>query len=347
MRHLFQQYLSSIVVLSFGLIGMMIAFVYLMQPQIANSTNIDENLLEHGVYEEVNQKNTYTFEVENEVTANFLDYNPRDEKYFTAKYYDGSDLKDFVLIKGAPGFRDKEGDYNVSYYLKFEGSTDVKTMLVHFTRIGNPYIETIRNVQKLYDVGESNLTEEDIVKIGDIDCYVLYIDEENNKAKMITKDLYKVPFDSSGEEVYKYSESTLKTFMDSFYDEYLDNEKFVLDTNIKSYWSSEFAYFTKGEGYSLVNYDELNQKVFPLDVYEAQEHDTLFDVNSDNNYGIGFWLNAAVIKNNQAAALIIRNYESRTGNTPPYMHYSNIRRSDTFARPVFYISLEEDVEIQS
>ena len=359
MRHLFQQYLSSIVVLSFGLIGMMIAFVYLMQPQIANSTNIDESLLEHGVYGEVNQKNTYTFEVENEVTANFLDYNPRDEKYFTAKYYDGSDLKDFVLIKGAPGFRDKEGDYNVSYYLKFEGSTDVKTMLVHFTRIGNPYLRDIYNVQTLYDVGESNLTEDDIIEVGDVECYVLWIDEENNRAQMITKDLYDVRFDTTGQNIYKYKDSTLKTWMDDFYSEYLDSEPYILDTTIKSHYSGEFGNYSnasyrntdprdtgsefRADGVTLsegVFHDEITQKVFPIDVYDLIDNVSKFDIDYylKNGYDYGFWTNAGTFKNGSASAIVFKDY---TYSGSPRHHYSSTTYPYIYARPVFWLSLED------
>ena len=59
-------------------------------------------------------------------------------------------------------------------------------------------IQILGHTQYLYDVGEANLTDDDIVRIGEVECYVLEVSPDNSKAKLITKDIYNVKFDTGG-----------------------------------------------------------------------------------------------------------------------------------------------------
>ena len=97
----------------------------------------------------------------------------------------------------------------------------------------NPYRNKALSAQRLYDIGEWNLTEDDIVYVNGVECYVLEVSPDNSKAKLITKDIYDVRFDTGGhasEETngyavtvgydtytYNYKYSPLKTWMDNFY----------------------------------------------------------------------------------------------------------------------------------
>lgn len=150
-------------------------------------------------------------------------------------------------------------------------------------------------VNTLYDVGEQNLTDSDIVEINGIPCYVLEVDEANNRAKLITKDMYNVRFDTGGhnsadveshvgtisgftDKTYDYKYSTLRTWMDEFYRTHLGTDLRILPTTV--------TYYTK-DSYdgNLDNYATgtiANQYVFALDAKEAKQYASKFKWNYNN-----------------------------------------------------------------
>lgn len=204
--------------------------------------------------------------------------------------------------------------------------------------------ELIRSVNTLYDVGESNLTAEDVVRVGDTDCYVLCVDEENNRAKLITKNLYDVRFHSTSNEYIYYSESDIREWLDNFYYEHLFGNKIVQNTIVKAYYANEWAYFNKGPDYKLVNYEEVDQKVFLLDYFEAKENVLKFDVNElvGGRSVTGFWLNTTIRKGGRSDVAVVRNLEVRTSNGTPFIIYANgMTTRYYYARPVFWVSLDE------
>lgn len=182
----------------------------------------------------------------------------------------------------------------------------------------NPYKDKITSVQQLYDVGENNLTANDIVNINGIDCYVLQVDR--NKAELITVDIYNQRF---GNGVTDYSSSALKAFMDNFYTSYLGSNAYILDTSVT------YRYGSGIDEPSSCATNSLNQKVFALDAYEAKSYETEFGWSKTNGWEEGFWVAA----NDGNTVKVISN----TGL------YTNASGFDTNygARPVFWISLED------
>lgn len=235
--------------------------------------------------------------------------------------------------------------FNDSYYDELEATKSELTVKI----IGR------NHVNYLYDVGEKNLTDEDIVQINGIDCYVLQV--EDNKAKLITKDIYNVRFDTGGhtsaeveghvgthtgntDKTYDYKYSTLRTWMNNFYVNKLGADSRILPTTV--------TYYTKDStDYNLNNYvtgSIINQYVFALNAKEAKQYKSKFSWNNLNKQinddgslsgydSNSFWTNTGYINDDGLSYVWLVNYSGG--------FYSNIvNYAYTGARPVFWISLD-------
>ena len=217
----------------------------------------------------------------------------------------------------------------------------------------NPYTDIVANVQKLYDVGEANLTDDDIVTVNGIDCYVLQADA--TKAKLITKDIYNARFDTGGhtsaeveghvgtgnyaDKTYDYKYSTLRTWMNNFYVNKLGADSRILPNNVTYYTSDVIS----SDLNSYTTRTIADQYVFALDGKEAKHYSFRFR-RSDSNKQI-----------NDDGSLS-NNYSKFLGTTAGFRYgsssivwsvncyggfsFTNVDYTDTGARPVFWISLE-------
>ena len=219
----------------------------------------------------------------------------------------------------------------------------------------NPYAAKITSVQTLYNVGETNLTDDDIVTVNGIDCYVLQVDA--TKAELITKDIYNVRFDTGGhtsieveghigtesgytDKTYDYKYSTLRTWMNDFYVNKLGADSRILPTTITYYTSDT-------DSSNLNNYATgtiSDQYVFALDAKEAKRYAYKFgwnysnkQVNDDGSlstYNSNYlWTTAGYNSNYGSSNAWNVRYSGR-------FDYSNVNNLNPGARPVFWISLE-------
>ena len=216
-------------------------------------------------------------------------------------------------------------------------------------------IQILSHTQYLYDVGEANLTDADIVRIGEVECYVLEVSPDNSKAKLITKDIYNVRFDTGGhtsEEVeghvgtgsyadktYDYKYSTLRTWMNNFYINKLDADSRIISTTV-TYYTND-SYSNNLDIYATGTITD--QYVFALDAKEAKQYASKFSWNNLNkqvndhgslssNYSNYFWTTAGY------------RYSSGSSNAWGVDHgggfyYSNVVSTIVGARPAFWISL--------
>lgn len=217
-------------------------------------------------------------------------------------------------------------------------------------------IQILGHTQYLYDVGEANLTDDDIITVNGIDCYVLQADD--SKAHLITKDIYNVRFDTGGhtsaeveghvgtsssyaDKTYDYKYSTLRTWMNDFYVNKLGADSRILPTTVTYYTSdintSDLNSYAAGT--------IANQYVFALDAKEAKANASKFrwndSINQKNDNGglssndsYAFWTTAGFCHNNGiSVAWVIHCNGDFDG-------YFSVYSTDIGARPVFWISLE-------
>lgn len=163
---------------------------------------------------------------------------------------------------------------------------------------------SFETVQTLYGVGEQNLTTKDIIKIGNVDCYVLKV--EGNKAEMITKEIYNEKFHTTDNNHWKYAECTLKTWMDNFYSNNLLSDPRIVKSTVKYYyqecWDHD-APLNIDDTKDPYTIETLEQYVFPLDASEGCKNCSKFSwayynnwedpLNSDPEYLSQFWTTAA------------------------------------------------------
>lgn len=244
------------------------------------------------------------------------------------------------LAKNATGVMNV---FNDSYYDELEATKSELTVKI----IGR------NHVNYLYDVGEKNLTDEDIIQINGVDCYVLKV--EDDKAMLITKNIYNVRFDTGGhtsaeveghvgtgsdyiDKTFDYKYSTLRTWMNNFYVNKLGADSRILPTTV--------TYYTSDINSDLNNYAAgtvANQYIFALDAKEAKQHVSKFkwdnsnkQVNDDGNLssnGSNFFWTTAGFRNDygHSRAWLIK-YNGK-------FEYDKIIRDSAGARPVFWISL--------
>lgn len=207
------------------------------------------------------------------------------------------------------------------------------------------------HVNYLYDVGEKNLTDDDVVQINGVDCYVLKV--EDNKAELITKDIYDVRFDT-GEHIsegdignylggsgysditYNYKYSSLREWMNEiFYHNYLNSNSKIIKTAIKYYTYKVTDNYNTGIG----NFDkyvvnEIEQYVYALDTAEALKYAKKFGWNTAEQYTNAFWTTIGYVSSAKISnSWTVKN--DSTINIGDDVNYSNVG-----ARPVFWISLE-------
>lgn len=207
----------------------------------------------------------------------------------------------------------------------------------------NPYTEKVLSVQALYDVGEQNLTQDDIVSVNGIDCYVLKV--EGNKAELITKDIYDVRFDTGGhtaeetthlgtasgytDKTYDYYYSTLRIWMNEFYRTQLGADSRILPTTV-TYYTSDVS---TSDLNSYATGTIADQYVFALDAKEAKQYRSKFKWTMNLNYNYGFWTTAGVRNSNgHPCAWNVRYYGGFDN------HY--VDKGDYGARPALWLSLE-------
>lgn len=198
-------------------------------------------------------------------------------------------------------------------------------------------------INTLYDKGEANLGENDIVTINGIECYVLK--KEEGKALLITKDIYDVRFDkadynegnktnvgtgSYAKLTYDYSQSYLRSWMNDFYRTQLGADSRILPTTV--------TYYTKDSSDdNLDNYTTgtiADQYVFALDAKEAKQYASKFSWNYANQMsgrGRGFWTTAGFRDGSNSYAWSIY-YNG-------HFNYYDVVSSRFGARPAFWISI--------
>ena len=272
--------------------------------------------------------------------------------------YTGSEIKVEPIVKDGNTTLVKGTDYTLSYKdnIKKGTATVIITGINNYTGSisktfnivkVNPYREKVLSIntnnKTLYEAGESNLTSSDVVSINGVDCYVLKVDTENNKAQLITKDIYATSYfddvicaSSTNEE--RYENTALTSFMNSFYSnsttgQGLNSDEYIVD--------SYFTYYKAG-GSSIGGCYEwvLSDKLFALDAKDAQDYASKFSWDATNTKS-GFWVSATNIYQNNPtygqsslAGYCLSNagtFENKVGND-----------SSIGARPTFWISLEDE-----
>lgn len=235
--------------------------------------------------------------------------------------------------------------FNDSYYDELEATKSELTVKI----IGR------NHVNYLYDVGEKNLSDEDVVQINGIDCYVLKV--EDDKAMLITKNMYNVRFDEGGhtsaeveghigthvsytDKTYDYKYSTLRTWMNNFYVNKLGADSRILPTTITYY--TKDSYTANLDSYAAGTI--ANEYAFALDAKEAKQYSSKFkwsnsnkQVNDDgslssynSNY---FWTTAG--------------YRDSVGGSNAWsvrydggFYSADIDYANAAVRPVFWVSLD-------
>lgn len=227
----------------------------------------------------------------------------------------------------------------------FAALTENKFDHIDYDPDANPYTEKVLSVQALYDVGEQNLTQDDIVNVNGVDCYVLELSSDKSKAKLITKEIYDVKFDTGGhtpeetqgrlgtfisytDKTYDYKYSTLRQWMNEFYLNILRQDPKIVASSINYYVGNNtvLSDYVKGELSS--------EYVFPLDAVEAENKQDSFKWTTSKSYDSRFWISAAYIETSgHPVALTVAN----TGIISNYVVWGN---QNAGARPVFWLSLE-------
>lgn len=255
-------------------------------------------------------------------------------------------------------------DENTEYYIEimnigtgeiFKSDVEILDGDLILSTTPNPYTDIVANVQKLYDVGEANLTDDDIVVVNGIECYVLQADA--TKAKLITKNIYNVRFDEGGhasaeveghigthvsytDKTYDYKYSTLKTWMNDFYVNKLGADSRILPTTV-TYYTSDIR-TTNLNSYAVGTIAD--QYVFALDAKEARQYGSKFkwnnlnkQINDDdslsNNNSISFWITGGFHDSDGDS-------NAWTVGSNGGLTYFNVNYTSVGARPVFWISLE-------
>lgn len=216
--------------------------------------------------------------------------------------------------------------YNVSedvtfYALWKDPSTTISDEVA--TKIKNGTIHT------LYDVGEANLTADDIVTVNGVDCYVLSVNTASNTAQLITKNIYDVRFDNGGhdsstpnlgtesgytDKTYNYEYSTLKTYMDNFYTNKLGSDSRIIDHEVTSYTKDSYS-----DDLSAYSPSTITQKVYALDAVEAKTNASKFGSLSWSDYNAyrdsaysdncnAFWVSVGCIDADGKALLFCVHY---------------------------------------
>lgn len=234
--------------------------------------------------------------------------------------------------------------FNDSYYDELEATKSELTVKI----IGR------NHVNYLYDVGEKNLTDEDIVQINGVDCYVLKV--EDDKAMLITKNMYNVRFDTGGhtsaeveghvgtrtgntDKTYDYKYSTLRTWMNDFYVNKLGADSKILPTTVNYY--TKDTYDDNLNSYTAGTI--VGQYVFALDAKEASQHASKFrwnnsnkQVNDDGSLSVykssNFWTTAGCLYTDGYSNAFYVDYNGT-------FYVSRIENTPIGARPVFWISL--------
>ena len=233
-----------------------------------------------------------------------------------------------ILITSVVFFKAPIGDFFGNIVTKETSIVDSVTQNTDDVDVANlnPYAAKVNTVQKLYDVGEQNLTDADVVQVNGVDCYVLRV--QDNKALMITKYIYRQKFNNTYSKGYDYSTSDLKAYMDDFYTNQLASDPYIMNTTVTYYTNTEW------DSGNFDNYQSgtLTQKVFSLDAKEAKANASKFKW-TPYEYAHAFWVTAGCsINGNYCAAGI---YYTSVLTTGSVMNSAGFN-----ARPCFWLSLD-------
>lgn len=225
----------------------------------------------------------------------------------------------------------------------FAALTENKFDHIDYDPDANPYTEKVLSVQTLYDVGEQNLTQDDIVNINGVNCYVLKLSSDKSKAKLITVDIYETLFDrydyNNGKKTnvgtanifcqnmtYDYSQAYLRKFMNDFYYNELNSDLRILPSDI-NYYIKDLS--TPNFSTGTIK----NEYVFALDAVEAEENANKFCWIPTSDKKQGFLTTKGHLDRGGASMAWHVLYDGSFG----VGHTSTMYFS---ARPVFWLSLE-------
>ena len=194
-------------------------------------------------------------------------------------------------------------------------------------------VDKIKSVNTLYENGENNLTENDIVTINNIDCYVLQRTDKN--AELITKNTYEALFDTDttyGD--YEYHKSSFATFMNRFYNNELGQYSRIIDTSVISYSKNFGNTYYGGNTYNddFESYDKttITQKVFALDAIEAKTNYSKFSI---SNFWVSAGFRIGAYSNYDA-------YAYTAVNNSSVLYPYKVTDNKIKARPAFWVTLD-------
>ena len=224
---------------------------------------------------------------------------------------------------------------------------DTDTVSVNTTLYAKWYSELggkIANAKTIYSNGEyacKNDSANSVISINGINCYVLQVDTTNDKAQLITQNLYGTKFNttSKGEaSEYNYSTSSLKTWMDDFYTNNLESgdisgtkggaDYTILETTATYYYNDTIQ---DNPDPGSISSGSISQKVFALDAIEARSKANKFG----SFGGSGFWISCA-FKTANGPDGSKAYYITNTGGCSR----TTVNNSMVSARPSFWISLK-------
>ena len=247
---------------------------------------------------------------------------------------------------------------------------DIQAILTKIRNANTTSTYDANKLNTLYGVGESNLTNNDVITINGVDYYLLQVDSTNNKAELMAKNIYDVRFDDGGhtcictngthdasntdcvmnyvgnsggsytDKTYNYAYSTLKTWMDSFYNDHLSTVSQILETQVTSFYDTKYNNDFNTTSMSLVS-----QYVFALDAEEAKTYGSKFGSSSWDNYNAS--CDSSYTTANCWGFYVSGGYKFNKYSYGFYMHYKwelfdgFVDNSAIGARPCFWIDLTE------
>ena len=253
---------------------------------------------------------------------------------------------------------------------------NVSSVSVNAEDTASTIISKIKTVNTLYDNGEANLTDSDVVTINGVDYYVLQVDSTNNKAELMAKNIYDVRFDDGGhtctctngahdasntdcvmnyvgtnssytDKTYNYAYSSLQKWInETFYNAKLKDSvisNVIVPTNVIAY---KYVWKDASSSFELDQISTLsNQKVFAIDAQEAKTNASHFCWDDSNTY----------LKNldGTSTSTTAINFWSTSGHLSNGMSYSVgvqyyggytsglVGHTSIGARPCFWVDLTE------
>lgn len=126
MKFIVKHYLRTILTIIVGFLSIVLLQNKLFDnDELVNEIGLEEPAMQMGFTKDYFLTNKYSFDVDDTVTICMEeDYEPKE--YANATYYDGTDLKDYVVVQNAPKDTNTPGTYDVEYIFIFEGEQVIK-----------------------------------------------------------------------------------------------------------------------------------------------------------------------------------------------------------------------------